>query len=44
METDTPGIYAVGDVRSTALRQAITAASDGAIAAMMAETYIGENF
>ncbi len=44
METDVPGIYAVGDVRSTALRQAVTAASDGAIAAMMAESYVAENF
>lgn len=44
METSIPGIYAAGDVRNTTLRQAITAASDGAIAAMMAETYINENF
>ncbi len=44
METGIPGIYAVGDVRNTVLRQAVTAASDGAIAAMMAESYITENF
>ncbi|MEN3043684.1 MAG: thioredoxin-disulfide reductase [Candidatus Hydrothermales bacterium] len=44
METDIPGIYAAGDVRSTSLRQAVTASSDGAIAAMMAESYIAENF
>jgi len=42
METGVPGIYAVGDVRSTPLRQAVTAASDGAIAAMMAESYISD--
>jgi len=36
METKTPGIFAVGDVRSKNLRQIITAASDGAIAAFTA--------
>ncbi|MEN3045453.1 MAG: thioredoxin-disulfide reductase [Candidatus Hydrothermales bacterium] len=44
METDVPGIYAAGDVRSTSLRQVVTASSDGAIAAMMAENYVTENF
>ncbi len=44
METDTPGIYAVGDVRSKSLRQIVTGASDGAIAAMAAYEYIEENF
>ncbi len=33
METNIPLVYAVGDVRDTVLRQVITAASDGAIAA-----------
>lgn len=33
MRTRTPGIYAAGDVRRTPLRQVITAASDGAVAA-----------
>ncbi len=33
MRTNVKGIYAVGDVRKTPLRQIITAASDGAIAA-----------
>lgn len=36
METKTPGIFAVGDVRSKGLRQIITAAADGAIAASIA--------
>ncbi len=44
METGVPGIYAVGDVRSTSLRQVVTSAADGAISAMMAETYMEENF
>lgn len=34
------GVYAVGDVRKTFLRQAITSAADGAIAAVAAEKYI----
>lgn len=33
MRTNIPGIYAIGDVRTTPLRQIITAASDGAVAA-----------
>lgn len=33
MRTSAAGIYAVGDVRNTPLRQIVTAASDGAIAA-----------
>lgn len=32
METNVPGIYAVGDVREKNLRQIVTAAADGAIA------------
>ena len=36
MATSVPGIFAAGDVRNTPLRQVITAASDGAIAAMSA--------
>ncbi|MCD6253694.1 MAG: thioredoxin-disulfide reductase [Thermotogae bacterium] len=36
METKTAGIFAVGDIRSKNLRQIITAASDGAIAAFTA--------
>lgn len=40
MATSVPGIFAAGDVRDTPLRQVITAASDGAIAAMTAYHYI----
>lgn len=42
METSIEGIFAAGDVRSKYLRQVITAASDGAIAAMAASAYINE--
>ncbi len=42
METSIEGIFAAGDVRSKYLRQVITAASDGAIAAMAASSYINE--
>ena len=41
METSMPGIYAVGDIRRGTLRQVVTAAADGAIAAMQVEKYIG---
>lgn len=40
METSVPGIFAVGDVRSTPLRQITTAIGDAAIAATGAERYI----
>ena len=39
-KTNIPGVYAVGDVRTKALRQVITAASDGAVAAHFAEEYL----
>ncbi|ADO76298.1 thioredoxin-disulfide reductase [Halanaerobium praevalens] len=42
METNQPGIYAVGDVRDKVVRQVITAAGDGATAAVMAQGYIEE--
>ena len=35
-----PGVYAVGDVRTKAVRQIVTAAADGAIAAHYAEEYL----
>lgn len=40
METSEPGIYAAGDIRTTAFRQVVTAAGDGAMAAHMADEYI----
>lgn len=42
MQTSVEGVYAVGDVRNTPLRQVITAASDGAVAACTAVKYIEE--
>lgn len=44
MNTSVPGIFAAGDVRVKSLRQVITAAADGAIAATNAEKYIEKNF
>ena len=40
MATSLDGVFAVGDVRNTPLRQVITAASDGAIAAVYAVKYL----
>ncbi len=40
MQTSIEGVYAAGDVRNTPLRQVITSASDGAIAACSAVKYI----
>ena len=40
--TSIPGVFAVGDVRTKALRQIITAAADGANAAHFAEEYLSE--
>ena len=40
MHTNIPGVYAAGDIRVKSLRQVVTAAADGAIAAMQAEKYI----
>ncbi len=40
MRTNIPGVYAAGDVRNTPLRQVVTAAADGAIAATDAIEYI----
>jgi len=40
MNTNIPGVFAAGDVRAKSLRQVITAAADGAIAATIAERYI----
>ncbi|HHY27282.1 MAG TPA: FAD-dependent oxidoreductase [Desulfitobacterium dehalogenans] len=42
METNLPGVYAVGDNRVKYLRQVVSAAGDGATAAVAAERYIEE--
>ena len=39
-QTNIPGVYAVGDVRTKQLRQVVTAVADGAIAVHMAEAYL----
>lgn len=39
-KTSLPGAYAVGDVRTKALRQVVTAVADGAAAVHMAEEYL----
>ena len=44
MRTNIPGVYAAGDIREKLLRQVITAAADGAIAATHAEHYIEDKF
>lgn len=43
MKTNMSGVFAAGDVRKKTLRQVITAAADGAIAATAAEHYIAEH-
>lgn len=40
MKTSLDGVYAVGDVRVTPLRQVITAAADGAVGAVYAVRYV----
>lgn len=42
MATSTSGLFVAGDVRSKPLRQIITAAADGAVAAMSAAEYLRE--
>lgn len=40
MKTSLPGIFAIGDVRETPLRQIATAVGDGAIAGQQVYKYI----
>lgn len=42
--TSIAGVYAVGDVRTKALRQVVTAVGDGATAVHYAEEYLAENY
>ncbi|MBQ5749536.1 MAG: thioredoxin-disulfide reductase [Oscillospiraceae bacterium] len=41
-KTDIPGVFAVGDVRTKALRQVVTAVADGACAVHHAEEFLAE--
>ena len=41
--TEIPGVFAVGDLRTKALRQVVTAVADGAVAAHFAEEYLAEH-
>ena len=43
-KTGVDGVFAAGDIRTKALRQVVTAAADGAVAAYYAEEYITQNF
>src|SRR5699024_8324841 len=40
LHSSIPGVFAAGDIRVKSLRQVVTAAADGAIAAMQAEHFI----
>lgn len=40
MQTNVPGVFAIGDVRDTPLRQIATAVGDGAVASVCAEHYV----
>ena len=40
--TNLPGVFAAGDIRSKPLRQIVTAAADGAVAAHLAGRYLAQ--
>jgi thioredoxin reductase (NADPH) len=42
LETSVPGIFAAGDIRSGSIRQVVSAAGDGAVAAVNAGKYISD--
>lgn len=42
MKTETPGLFAAGDIRQKSLRQVVTAVADGAIAAVEASKFLEE--
>ncbi|KMO86600.1 thioredoxin reductase [Megasphaera cerevisiae DSM 20462] len=42
MKTNVAGVWATGDMRKKSLRQVVTAAADGAIAAMQVDAYLTE--
>lgn len=42
--TNLPGVFAIGDVRTKALRQVVTAAADGAVASYYADEYLAGGY
>ena len=44
METELPGLFVAGDVRVGAARQVVSAAGDGATAAIRADHYVSDHF